>query len=60
MESSGREAFEASGPWGKIASGFTALLRHSGCSVDQSPLPELREVARDIREWHQAASEPAA
>jgi hypothetical protein len=60
MESSGREIYEARGPWGKIASCFSALLRHSGCSVDQSPLPELREVARDLREWRQAASENAA
>jgi hypothetical protein len=60
MENSGREAFEASGRWKKIASGITALLRHSGCSVVQSPLPELREVARDLREWRQAATENAA
>jgi hypothetical protein len=41
----------AYGFWARVGAALAALARLSGCSVEQSPLPELREVARDLRDW---------
>jgi hypothetical protein len=38
----------------RVGAGIAALARSAGCSVDQSPLPEVREVAAELREWRQA------
>jgi hypothetical protein len=43
------------GFWGRVGDAIAALARMSGCSVEHSPLPELREVARDLRDWPRAA-----
>jgi hypothetical protein len=37
--------------WTRVANALTALARMAGCSVEHSPLPELREVAHDLRDW---------
>ncbi|MEX0992695.1 MAG: hypothetical protein WDZ37_01740 [Solirubrobacterales bacterium] len=37
--------------WGSVAAAIAALARRTGCSIEQSPLPEIREVGRD---WHEA------
>jgi hypothetical protein len=37
--------------WHSIAGALASLARSAGCSADSSPLPEIREAARDLREW---------
>jgi hypothetical protein len=46
-----RQAQKPPGFWARVGGALAALARLSGCSVEQSPLPELREVARDLRDW---------
>jgi hypothetical protein len=35
--------------WASVAAAIAALVRRSGCSIDHSPLPEIREVGREWR-----------
>jgi hypothetical protein len=37
--------------WQVLGAALAALARKSGCSLHHSPLPEIREAARD---WRQA------
>jgi hypothetical protein len=41
---------DSGGFWARVATALAALARMAGCSVEQSMLPELREVARDLRD----------
>jgi hypothetical protein len=36
--------------WGRVGAALAALARMAGCSVEQSVLPELREVARELQD----------
>ena len=42
------EQSTSTGFWSTVAAALAALARNSGCSLHDSPLPELREVARDL------------
>ena len=44
----------------RVGAAIAALARSAGCSVDESPLPEVREVAAELREWRQARRLAAA
>jgi hypothetical protein len=35
--------------WQAVGAALAALARRTGCSLHDSPLPELREAARDWR-----------
>jgi hypothetical protein len=40
----------APGFWQAVGAALSALARTAGCSFAHHPLPELREVAHDIRQ----------
>jgi hypothetical protein len=40
---------ETTGFWAMVSAALAALVRKSGCSLLESPLPEIREAARDWR-----------
>jgi hypothetical protein len=39
----------ARGFWRSVGAAIAALARRTGCSIEQSPLPEIREVGREWR-----------
>jgi hypothetical protein len=41
----------AAGFWQMVSAALAALARKSGCSLLESPLPEIREAARDLQDW---------
>jgi hypothetical protein len=43
------------GIWRAIADVLAELARTSGCSLHHSPLPEIREAAREWRDWPRAS-----
>ena len=45
-----------SGFWETLGAALAVLARRSGCSLSESPLPEIREAVRDFAEWAQAPS----
>jgi len=51
METMRTDARAQAGFWTRVGAALAALARMTGCSVEQSPLPELREVAHDLRDW---------
>jgi len=60
MNDQSRDAFARGGFWTRVGTLLTAMARRSGCSVNDSPLPELREVGRDLHEWSQSPHGRAA
>jgi hypothetical protein len=53
MEHSNGEARAGAGFWEAVTSALAAIARRTGCSLKESPLPEIREVARDLNDWQQ-------
>jgi hypothetical protein len=43
-------ATQTGGFWQAVSAALAALARKSGCSLLDSPLPEIREAARDWRD----------
>ncbi len=43
--------------WGTVGAAVAGLAKRAGCSADHCPLPEVREAARDLREWDSSADE---
>jgi hypothetical protein len=37
--------------WDVFSAALALLARQSGCSLRESPLPEVREAVRDFAEW---------
>ena len=35
--------------WRRVRGALAALAVRTGCSLDESPMPEIREAARDLR-----------
>jgi hypothetical protein len=59
VENAGKEAVQVrSGFWHAVVAAFGALARRTGCSLNESPLPEIREAARDL-DWHKPPRTPA-
>ena len=42
--------------WGTVGTAIAGLAKQAGCSARECPLPEIREAARDLREWPLTAS----
>ena len=36
--------------WRRVRGALAALAVRTGCSLEESPMPEIREVARELRE----------
>jgi hypothetical protein len=35
--------------WHSVAAAIAALARQAGCSIDQCPLPEIREAGQELK-----------
>jgi hypothetical protein len=44
--------YTTTGFWQTVGAGIAALARRTGCSLQHHPLPEIREVGYELREWH--------
>jgi hypothetical protein len=38
--------------WQAVGGALATMARRAGCSLRDSPLPEIREVAHELGEWH--------
>jgi hypothetical protein len=60
MESMGTEARKDAGAplgfWITLGGAIAGLARRAGCSAEGCPLPEVREVVADLRDWDRLAA----
>lgn len=59
VQRSPSEAREATAFWETVTTALATLARRTGCSLKDSPLPEIREVAEDLDDWHPKQKLPA-
>ena len=45
------------GFWDTFGSALAAIARRTGSSASACPLPEVREAARELREWPPASAD---